>query len=125
MEETIRAKTGESFGSLKDLKPVRRGVSGRLIELEVVGTEKSFTILREFAIRQALSGETLFSACFYVIKLGPARGLAKKFLFKGAGWGHGVGMCQVGAAMMAHNGRRFDQILTHYYRGIELKKLYN
>ena len=125
LEQIIRKKTGEQFGHLKDLRPVRRGVSGRLIELEIVGTRKKIVIGKELAIRQALSKSTLYSSCFYTKKKGKSGGLPKTFILKGAGWGHGVGMCQIGAAMRAHSGQKFDAILKHYYRGIYLKKLYD
>lgn len=125
LETIIHDKTGEHFGQLLDLRPVQRGVSGRLIELEVVGTEKRFFVSKELAIRQALSKTALYSACFYILKQGRGNELPERILFRGAGWGHGVGMCQVGAAMMAHKGQKFDQILTHYYHRVNLKKLYN
>lgn len=125
LEEIIRNKTGEYFGNLMDLIPIKRGVSGRLIELEVVGTQKRFVLSRELPIRQALSKRTLYSSCFYVQKQGGTRSLPQKFILRGAGWGHGVGMCQIGAAMMAQSGKKFDQILTHYYQGVFLEKLYN
>ncbi len=121
----ISEKTGEDFGELVDLVPLKRGVSGRIINLEIVGTKKRFIINRELPIRQALSKKTLYSGCFYVKKKGRSKGLTHTFILKGAGWGHGVGMCQVGAAVMAHSGKKFDQILTHYYKGIFLQKLYN
>ncbi|MFQ5824135.1 MAG: SpoIID/LytB domain-containing protein [bacterium] len=124
LEEIIRNKTGEDFGLLIDLVPIKRGVSGRLIELEIVGTKKRFKIRKELAIRQALSKNTLYSACFYVKKQGGSRNLPKKFILKGAGWGHGVGMCQIGAAVMAESGSTFDEILKHYYKGIVLEKIY-
>ncbi|MFQ5651055.1 MAG: SpoIID/LytB domain-containing protein [bacterium] len=123
-ENIIREKTGMQFGRLVDLRPVKRGVSGRLIELEVVGTDKKFTISKELAIRQALARKTLFSACFYVKKSGGSGNLPARFVLAGAGWGHGVGMCQVGAAMMANKGKKFDQILTHYYKGVRLERVY-
>ncbi|NIR52993.1 SpoIID/LytB domain-containing protein [candidate division KSB1 bacterium] len=125
LQEIIREKTGEDFGQLVDLIPISRGVSGRVKELEVVGTKKRFTISRELPIRQALARKTLFSSCFYVEKSNVSRELASNFVLKGAGWGHGVGMCQIGAAVMAHSGRKFDDILTHYYRGVILEVLYN
>ena len=124
LEEIIRDKTGENFGDLMDLIPKRRGVSGRILELEIVGSRKRFVVSRELAIRQALSKNTLFSACFYVKKIGSKK-LPDKFMIKGAGWGHGVGMCQIGAAIMADSGRNFDEILTHYYNGVSLQLLYN
>lgn len=125
LEQSIRDKTGEDFGSLLNLVAKKRGLSGRLMELEVVGTKSRFIIDRELPIRQALSKNTLYSACFYVVREGKSGGLPNKFVFKGAGWGHGVGMCQVGAAVMANSGKRFDEILTHYYRGVVLEVLYD
>jgi len=124
LERILKKKTGERFGSLLDLKPVSRGVSGRLIELEIVGSKRKFKIGKELVIRQALSERTLYSACFYVEKKGNGT-MPTKFILKGAGWGHGVGMCQVGASVMAHRGKKFDEILTHYYKGVFLEKLYN
>ncbi|MFQ6112961.1 MAG: SpoIID/LytB domain-containing protein, partial [bacterium] len=124
LEEIIRDKTGEDFGLLIDLIPIKRGVSGRLVELEIVGTKKRFIISKELAIRQALSRNTLYSACFYVKRQGGSKNLPRKFILNGAGWGHGVGMCQIGAAVMAYSGKKFDEILNHYYKGIVLKKLY-
>lgn len=123
LEAILRKQTGENFGSLVDLVPLRRGVSGRIIELEVVGTKKRFVIRHELAIRQALAQNTLFSSCFYVSKKG-GRSLPDSFVLHGAGWGHGVGMCQAGAAVMADSGKYFDEILTHYFSGVYLKKLY-
>lgn len=125
LETILHQKTGEDFGFLLELNPIKRGVSGRLLDLEVVGTKKRFAITRELAIRQALSKTTLFSACCYFEKVGSPRELPQKFIIKGAGWGHGVGMCQVGAALMAQNGKKFDEILIHYYPGIVLEILYD
>lgn len=123
LERIIRTKTGQEFGTLIDLKPLKRGVSGRLIELQIVGTKKKFTISRELAIRQAVSKSTLYSGCFYIERIGK-NNIPDKFVLKGAGWGHGVGMCQVGAAVMAQSGVPFDKILRHYYRNSTLAKLY-
>lgn len=123
LERILQKKTRQRFGNLLDLRPLKRGVSGRLIELEVVGTRRRFTLSRELPIRQALSETTLFSACFYVEKQGPPRS-PERFILKGAGWGHGVGMCQIGAAVMAEQGHRFDNILKHYYQGVRLERLY-
>jgi SpoIID/LytB domain protein len=124
LEKIIREKTGEEFGLLVDLVPRKRGVSGRMQELEVVGTKKRFIISRELPIRQALSKTTLYSASCYFKKEGGMKDLPARFIIKGAGWGHGVGMCQIGAGMMAQSHRKFDEILTHYYRGITLEVLY-
>ncbi len=124
LEEIIKKKTKEKFGELKDLRPLTRGVSGRITALEIVGTKKTFAITKELNIRQTLSNKTLYSACFYVKKEKKGKGLPDKFILHGAGWGHGVGMCQVGAAVMAHRDKRFNEILQHYYKGVKIKKLY-
>jgi len=123
LEKIIQRNSGESFGSLIDLKPLKRGVSGRIVELEVVGSERRFKIGKELAIRKALSEKTLYSACFYVEKIGLKK-TPDRFVLHGAGWGHGVGMCQVGAAVMARQGVKYEQILAHYYNGVRLRKLY-
>jgi SpoIID/LytB domain protein len=125
LQALIRKKTGEDFGELLDLVPLERGVSGRLIRLQVVGSRKSFEISRELAIRQALGEKTLWSACLVIEKIGGDRQRPPtKFKLLGAGWGHGVGMCQTGAAMMALKGNTFAQILQHYYSGVKLEKGY-
>lgn len=125
LQNFIRKRTGEDFGELKDLVPLQRGPSGRLIRLRVVGDKKTFEITRELAIRQALAEKTLWSACITFEKSGRDRnGLFAKFKILGAGWGHGVGMCQTGAAVMALRGQNFMQILQHYYAGVKLDKKY-
>jgi SpoIID/LytB domain protein len=125
LQELIRKRTGEDFGELKDLVPLERGASGRLVRLRIVGAKKAFEIGRELAIRQALAEKTLWSACIAIEKSGRARnGLPAKFKILGAGWGHGVGMCQTGAALMALRGQNFLQILQHYYTGVKLEKEY-
>lgn len=125
LQDLIRKRTGEDFGELKDLVPLERGLSGRLLRLRVVGTKKTFEISRELAIRQALAERTLWSACIAFDKSGRDRnGLFTKFKILGAGWGHGVGMCQTGAAMMALRGQNYMQILRHYYAGVALDKKY-
>jgi stage II sporulation protein D len=124
LEQIISKKTGENFGQLVDIIPGRRGVSGRLMEIKIIGTLKSFTLSRELNIRRALSENALYSACFIIEKKGEENRLADEFIFKGAGWGHGTGMCQIGAAKMAYAGYRFDQILSHYYCNTQLQALY-
>jgi SpoIID/LytB domain protein len=105
--------------------PLERGASGRLIRLRIVGTKKIFEISRELTIRQALAEQTLWSACIAIDKTGrDGNGLFSKFKILGAGWGHGVGMCQTGAAIMALRGKNFKQILQHYYAGVKLDKEY-
>jgi len=124
LEKIIADKTKHDIGTLLDIKPLKRGVSGRLIEVEVVGTADRFTIRKELNIRQAFSTSTLYSACFVVDKIDVADGVAQEFVFRGAGWGHGVGMCQVGAAIMAQQGRKYTTILQYYYRGAQVQKYY-
>jgi SpoIID/LytB domain protein len=125
LQAMIRKRTGEDFGDLQDLVPLQRGPSGRLIRLRVVGTKKTFEINRELAIRQALAEKTLWSACITIEKSGVDRDrLPVKFKILGAGWGHGVGLCQTGAAMMALRGQNFEQILRHYYTNVKLDKQY-
>lgn len=124
LEKNIRDYTGKDFGALVDLEPVSRGVSGRIIQLRIVGTKDSFSIGKELRIRKALSPKTLYSGCFVVDKKGGVNGLADEFVIKGAGWGHGVGMCQIGAAIMAEKGGDAGAILQHYYTGTKVKRLY-
>jgi len=124
LEGIIRQKTGHDVGSLIDIVPMQRGVSGRLIEVKILGTLDSFTVRKELNIRRAFSKSALYSACFVVEKSGGSDGLADEFVFKGAGWGHGVGMCQVGAAMMAFNHKKAAHILRHFYRGAKVDKFY-
>jgi stage II sporulation protein D len=123
LQQSIEDYTGEQVGQIRELNPLARGVSGRITQLEVAGTRKTIIIKGELNIRKALSATTLWSACFYVKKDGWAS-LPEYFILKGAGFGHGVGMCQTGAAMMALRGRKFHHILKHYYKGVTISKLY-
>lgn len=119
LQQHIAKITGESFGDLLDVIPQERGRSGRITKLQIVGTQKSFEISSELMIRRALSKTTLWSSCFVVTKeMGGF--LPKKFIFRGAGWGHGVGLCQIGAGVMAARGKSFKEILQHYYRDVTL-----
>lgn len=114
----VKERTGIDFGTIIDLVPVERGTSARLIKLKIVGTKKTMTIGKELEIRRALSKSHLYSSAFYVEKKGDS------FILHGAGWGHGVGLCQIGAAVMAEEGYKYDKILLHYYVGAEIKELY-
>ena len=114
----IRKKTGENIGRLRKIIPVSRGVSGRLNEIKLEGTRKTITVEKELSIRKALSENYLYSSCFVVDRDG------SDFIIKGAGWGHGVGMCQTGAAQMALQGFGYREILNHYYQNAEIVKLY-
>lgn len=124
LKSIIKEKTGRTVGKILDLVPLARGVSGRIIKLRVLGENSDFIIQGELDIRKALSSNTLWSACFYTVKKGNKSGAPEEFILKGAGWGHGVGMCQTGAAVMALHGHRFDEILKHYYHGVQIRRLY-
>lgn len=113
------------FGKIKDLVPVERGESGRLIRLKVVGTQKTLTIGKELIIRKAFSESHLYSSAFVVKKEGEKDGLPEKFIFYGAGWGHGVGLCQIGAGVMSTKGYAYEDILTHYFQGARIKAMYD
>ena len=114
----INEKLKDDFGTITDLIPLERGKSGRIWKLKIVGTKKTFTIGKELEIRRALSESHLYSSAFDVEKTD------KGFRLNGKGWGHGVGLCQIGAAVMGQQGYRYDEILLHYYRGAEIKRIY-
>ena len=114
----VAEKLKEDLGDIIDLIPLARGKSGRIWKLQIVGTKKSFTIGKELEIRRVLSQSHLLSSAFVVDKTEDG------FLLTGAGWGHGVGMCQIGAAMMAEKGYTYTDILLHYYPGAEIKRIY-
>ncbi|MDR0891179.1 MAG: SpoIID/LytB domain-containing protein [Mediterranea sp.] len=119
----IRQRLGDGFGPILDLVPRQRGVSGRIIYLDIVGTYRTLTIGKELNIRRALSPTHLYSSAFVVDKegTGPA---PSRFILTGAGWGHGVGLCQIGAAVMGSQGYSYRDILSHYYPGSELTRSY-
>lgn len=108
----------DDFGEIVDLIPLERGKSGRIWKLRIVGTKKTMTIGKELEIRRALSESHLYSSAFDVEKTPTG------FRLHGKGWGHGVGLCQIGAAVMGQKGYKYDEILLHYYRGAEIKKIY-
>ena len=113
------------FGRIIALRPIKRGKSGRIIELEIVGEKLTFTIGKELEIRRTLSSSHLFSSAFvteYVY--GADSKIPERFILHGAGWGHGVGLCQIGAAVMGDMGYDYKDILLHYYKGAELKRIY-
>jgi stage II sporulation protein D len=124
ISDLIKKKSGIDFGKIKDLIPVERGLSARLIKLKIVGTNKTLTIGKELEIRRTLSETHLYSSAFIVEKSGNKDGLPEKFILRGAGWGHGVGLCQIGAAVMAEQGYQFDEIVIHYFKNAKLKKIY-
>jgi SpoIID/LytB domain protein len=118
----IKEKSGIDFGNILDLIPVERGDSARLVKLKIVGSKKNLTVGKELEIRRIFSKTHLYSSAFIVKKIG--KNIPEKFIFYGAGWGHGVGLCQIGAAVMAEKGYNFDEILLHYFKNSELKKIY-
>lgn len=121
----IRTKRpDDDFGEIVDLKPIERGPSGRIIKLQIVGTKSSLTIGKELEIRRSLSESHLLSSAFVVERGEIRHGVPQSFTLYGAGWGHGVGLCQIGAAVMSHKGYDFEQILLHYYKEAEISKLY-
>jgi SpoIID/LytB domain protein len=120
--DLIKNKTGIDFGSIQDLIPIERGVSGRLIKLKIIGSKKTMVIGKELEIRKALSASHLYSSAFFVEKT--VENGSCSFILHGAGWGHGVGLCQIGAAVMGAKGYSYREILMHYFRGAELKKMY-
>jgi len=124
ISELIGRKSGRDFGEIIDLIPVERGKSGRLKKLKIVGSKLTLIIGKELQIRKTLSESHLYSSAFVVDKLKIENGVPQEFVLTGAGWGHGVGLCQIGAAVMGEKGYTFEEILMHYFRGAGLEKLY-
>lgn len=120
----LEEKLEVQFGDIIDLVPLSRGKSGRIYRLKIVGKERTLIIGKELEIRRALSKSHLYSSAFIVEKADIKDGVPQKFIIKGAGWGHGVGLCQIGAAMMGKQGYRYKEILLHYYKGAEITKAY-
>ena len=118
LSELVRRRSGEDYGEILDLIPVARGTSGRLWKLKIVGTKKTKVIGKELEIRKTLSPSHLYSSAFVVEKKDG------KFILRGAGWGHGVGLCQIGAAVMGAKGYKYDEILSHYFPGSTIEKKY-
>jgi stage II sporulation protein D len=117
-------RIGLDVGQIQELIPVERGTSGRLIKLMVRGTERTITIGKELEIRKAFSESHLYSSAFVIEALDSKEGVPGRFVFTGAGWGHGVGLCQIGAAVMGAKGYTYTDILMHYFRGATLEKKY-
>ena len=125
LQQLIADKLKMDLGAILDMKAVDRGKSGRISKLQIIGTEKTFTIGKELEIRRTLSDSHLLSSAFVVDKYDKdEQGVPQRFELIGAGWGHGVGLCQIGAAVMGEQGYHYDAILLHYYQGAEIKKLY-
>ncbi len=122
LSELVKSRTGIDFGTITDLIPLERGVSGRIMRLKIEGTKKTMIIGKELEIRKALSKTHLYSSCFFVQKTEDISEVV--FILKGAGWGHGVGLCQIGAAVMGSKGYSYRQILGHYFKNALLEKIY-
>ena len=118
LTELVNRKLKMDLGDILDLQPLERGKSGRIWKLRIVGSKRSFTIGKELEIRRTLSETHLLSSAFEVEKQSGG------FVLHGSGWGHGVGLCQIGAAVMGEQGKQYDEILLYYYRGAEIKKIY-
>ena len=122
LSDLVRTRTGIDFGSIIDLVPLERGVSGRIKRLKIEGTLKTMIIGKELEIRKSLSKSHLYSSCFFVERTGDGEDV--RFTLHGAGWGHGVGLCQIGAAVMGAKGYKYTKILNHYFPGSHLEKKY-
>ena len=118
LTELVNRKLKMDLGDILDLQPLERGKSGRIWKLRIVGSKGSFTVGKELEIRRTLSESHLYSSAFEVEKT------ADRFILHGRGWGHGVGLCQIGAAVMGEQGKPYNEILLYYYRGAEIKKIY-
>lgn len=125
LSSIIKERTGDDYGRIIDLEPVARGTSGRLYKLRIVGEKMTKTIGKELSIRYALSHSCLYSSAFIVEKINEIPdGFPEKFVLRGAGWGHGVGLCQIGAAVMGAKGYSYQQILLHYFIDAQIKTIY-
>ena len=114
LAELIKSRLGVDLGPIRDLDALARGPSGRIYRLKITGERDYIIIGRELEIRRALSRTHLYSSAFVVDKE------SDRLVLKGAGWGHGVGLCQIGAAVMANEGKTYKEILQHYYRGTSI-----
>jgi SpoIID/LytB domain protein len=124
LQALLKQKLALDFGAIKTLEAVERGASGRLVRLRIVGERRALVLGKELEIRRALSNSHLYSSALVIEPGTVQNGAPVHFTLHGAGWGHGVGLCQIGAALMAERGYDFTQILRHYYRGAQLFALY-
>lgn len=121
LAELIHRKSGIDFGQILDLVPLERGGSGRIVRLKIIGSQRSLIIGKELEIRRTLSESHLYSSAFVVDKEMGANDIPTRFILTGAGWGHGVGLCQIGAAVMGAKGYPYDAILAHYFPGATIE----
>lgn len=124
LEQILRKKSGIDFGTLQSLTAIKRGPSGRISKLKIEGTKRTIIVGKELEIRSWLSPTHLLSSAFVVSTDRSKNGEIKRFILDGGGWGHGVGLCQIGAAVMASKGFSAEEILAHYFSGAKLQKLY-
>lgn len=124
LEDILKKKSGIDFGNLQHIIPLDRGPSGRIYKLKIIGTKRTVVVGKELEIRRWLSDSHLLSSAFVVIAEHETYGSVRRFIFHGGGWGHGVGLCQIGAAVMAAKGFKAEDILAHYFTGANLRKLY-
>ncbi|MDR1202678.1 MAG: SpoIID/LytB domain-containing protein [Tannerellaceae bacterium] len=125
LAELIKRKSGGiDFGNIIDLVPLKRGTSGRIEKLKIIGSKRTFTIGKELEIRRILSESHLYSSAFVVDKEDISNAIPGRFVFTGAGWGHGVGLCQIGAAVMGAQGYDYKEILAHYFPNTEIERRY-
>jgi stage II sporulation protein D len=120
----IAAKSGIDFGTILNLVPVKRGPSGRIVKLRIEGTRNTLVVGKELEIRRWLSKSHLYSSAFIVEAVKDSSGMPVRFILHGGGWGHGIGLCQIGAGVMAAKGKKAEEIVKHYFRGAELVKVY-
>jgi SpoIID/LytB domain protein len=120
----ISQRSGLEFGKILNLVPVQRGESGRLVRLRIEGSLKTLVVGKELEIRRWLSPSHLYSSAFVVEKQDVREGIPGRFILRGAGWGHGVGLCQIGAAVMADRNYGYEEIIMHYFRGASIEKYY-
>lgn len=126
ISQLIKERSGIDFGQIIDLQPIARGTSGRLYKMKIVGSKRSLIIGKELEIRRTLSKSHLYSSAFIVERHNISdNGIPQKFVLRGAGWGHGVGLCQIGAAVMGEKGCSYRQILLHYFKNATITKLYD
>jgi SpoIID/LytB domain protein len=123
LHDMLLTNTGIDFGDIIDLEPLARGTSGRIFRLKIVGSQRTLIIGKELEIRKTLSKSHLFSSAFTVERQGEDI-IPSVFVLHGAGWGHGVGLCQIGAAVMGEKGFKYKDILLHYYKGAKVEKMY-
>lgn len=125
LAQLIYKRSGIDYGNILELTAVERGTSGRIIRLKIVGTKRVMTIGKELEIRRTLSESHLYSSAFVVeVSEENSEGIPSGFTLYGAGWGHGVGLCQIGAAVMAEEGYKYDAILEHYFPGAKIESRY-